>query len=655
MNVALTIVGGFIVAVLCFPLGPFWIPTVALYFLGRRWLTVRGRKISEQNGGASSSFGLWFRCMWGWTWGSFLIFVIPLGIFACALGGNDPEKMGWNIGLVIAGWIVALFFVLDTPVWSFQKDRRATASGISKSIYDQVAAEFQQGSYDQGLWLKAIALAGGDQNKALALYTTDRASFLVAKQKAASVPNSAATPLPVAVMVGLAAFFIWSWIILTNNGKTPLNEVADRYLPAQWSASVASLLSSPTQPTNAAQSAIPPQPVTASTGSSPFGNTQLISADDISSNSPQPPLGFVPEIPQSVVDLYNTGLRYENGVGVTQSYATAMDFYQQAALKYDTTAMIGIARLYRIAPPEPNLAVAVRWYEKAVSLGDPQAMTEIGILYQNGIGFTQDFTQAMKWYKPAAAAGNADAMYSIGFCYEGGWGVDKDIATAVDWYKKAAAHGSTEALRAIKRTTTEFGDPIVTSTQPPTATAPPVAGAQPTFDPTKLGAIPAQTANPSAAAASPSAQSSGSPTAVLQNPLSITLPTSIVHRFGDVSQTDVAGAAVATPQTAPQTTEKPPRFWADLPSWRQQQLNTQYPTQPIEELYDKSVMQAHPGWVPVTPENLMMAARYGVAPQGNAINMREVARRYAQMSGGSSTGVPASAAPQQNAPAQAGQ
>jgi uncharacterized protein len=45
-------------------------------------------------------------------------------------------------------------------------------------------------------------------------------------------------------------------------------------------------------------------------------------------------------------------------------------------------------------------------YEKAAVAGEPNAMRNLGNLYQNGNGIPQDKLTARKWYEKAAAAGD---------------------------------------------------------------------------------------------------------------------------------------------------------------------------------------------------------------------------------------------------------
>jgi hypothetical protein len=49
--------------------------------------------------------------------------------------------------------------------------------------------------------------------------------------------------------------------------------------------------------------------------------------------------------------------------------------------------------------------------------GDPNAQYQIGIMYQNGIGVTQDFNESMKWYRAAMEQGHAKAKDSFQSSY----------------------------------------------------------------------------------------------------------------------------------------------------------------------------------------------------------------------------------------------
>ena len=73
--------------------------------------------------------------------------------------------------------------------------------------------------------------------------------------------------------------------------------------------------------------------------------------------------------------------------------------------------------------------------------GNADAQFKLGMLYQQGIGFPQDYKTAVKWYKLAAKQGNADAQNNLGNMYSEGQGVPQDYKTAVKWYTLAAKQG----------------------------------------------------------------------------------------------------------------------------------------------------------------------------------------------------------------------
>ena len=88
---------------------------------------------------------------------------------------------------------------------------------------------------------------------------------------------------------------------------------------------------------------------------------------------------------------------------------------------------------------------AVKWYRKAAELEYAGAMFNLGNIYANGEGVTQDFTEAVKWYRKAAELGNAGAMEDLGVMYKFGRGVIEDDVEAYAWINVAAAKGRKQA------------------------------------------------------------------------------------------------------------------------------------------------------------------------------------------------------------------
>ena len=56
-----------------------------------------------------------------------------------------------------------------------------------------------------------------------------------------------------------------------------------------------------------------------------------------------------------------------------------------------------------------------------------------------------DFATALKEWKPLAEGGNAVAQFNLGLMYENGWGVSQDYKEAVRLYRLAAEQGIAEA------------------------------------------------------------------------------------------------------------------------------------------------------------------------------------------------------------------
>ena len=73
--------------------------------------------------------------------------------------------------------------------------------------------------------------------------------------------------------------------------------------------------------------------------------------------------------------------------------------------------------------------------------GDAEAQYNLGMLYYEGHGVTQDYATARHWWEQAAAHGNASAQFRLGVLYQKGRGVPQDDTTAREWFEKSAVQG----------------------------------------------------------------------------------------------------------------------------------------------------------------------------------------------------------------------
>ena len=86
---------------------------------------------------------------------------------------------------------------------------------------------------------------------------------------------------------------------------------------------------------------------------------------------------------------------------------------------------------------QANAATALKvWLAKAET-GNAEAQTNVGEVYEKGLGTAPDYARAAEWYRKAAAQGFTRAQVNLGYLYEQGLGVPKDRSLAVNWYRKA--------------------------------------------------------------------------------------------------------------------------------------------------------------------------------------------------------------------------
>ncbi|MGN7611790.1 tetratricopeptide repeat protein [Magnetococcales bacterium HHB-1] len=84
-------------------------------------------------------------------------------------------------------------------------------------------------------------------------------------------------------------------------------------------------------------------------------------------------------------------------------------------------------------------------YRRGAKIGLPEAQRYMGILYQKGLGVTQNYGRAFYWFKRGADQEDALAQYYLGRLYFKGFGVRKNGRYAEFWLLKSARQGVVKA------------------------------------------------------------------------------------------------------------------------------------------------------------------------------------------------------------------
>ena len=95
-----------------------------------------------------------------------------------------------------------------------------------------------------------------------------------------------------------------------------------------------------------------------------------------------------------------------------------------------------------------DYAAAMSWYRKAAEQDDAYAQTNLGFMYANGRGVPRDYAAAISWYRKAAEQGYAAAQFNLGVMYDKGQGVPQDYVQAHKWWNLAAANGDADAIKS---------------------------------------------------------------------------------------------------------------------------------------------------------------------------------------------------------------
>ena len=103
-------------------------------------------------------------------------------------------------------------------------------------------------------------------------------------------------------------------------------------------------------------------------------------------------------------------------------------------------------RITRTKLIDPNIYIAVKWYELAISL-NPRRAYDLGQLYLVGEHLPQDFAAAERWLLHSANAGNSRAQIALGVEYTTGARFKQNADAAIHWLTGASKTEASAALR----------------------------------------------------------------------------------------------------------------------------------------------------------------------------------------------------------------
>ncbi len=164
--------------------------------------------------------------------------------------------------------------------------------------------------------------------------------------------------------------------------------------------------------------------------------------------------------------LFEVGMRYSNGRGVTRDMVKAGTWFKAAADQGFAPAQYSYGSLLEKGiGVERDVAAAAGWYEQAAAQGNARAMHNLAVI--NAMGnppeVQPDMDRAVEWFKQAAEFGIKDSQFNLGILYGQGMGVPQNLEEAYKWFAIAAKTGDTDAAAKRDEVAEAMGQVISTA------------------------------------------------------------------------------------------------------------------------------------------------------------------------------------------------
>lgn len=164
-------------------------------------------------------------------------------------------------------------------------------------------------------------------------------------------------------------------------------------------------------------------------------------------------LQYIEYRPKDTDALLHIGLIYEIGIGAPRNIDLARKYYERAA-EEDHTGMAYnfLGGTFMVAEEtDSNERKAVYYLQKAIELGNAEAMSRICFYLHNGRGGLQpDIHKEIELLTNASKQGYHEATYRLGVLFEnGGDGIEKNAELSIKYFQQAADNGVLAAINKI--------------------------------------------------------------------------------------------------------------------------------------------------------------------------------------------------------------
>lgn len=113
---------------------------------------------------------------------------------------------------------------------------------------------------------------------------------------------------------------------------------------------------------------------------------------------------------------------------------------------------------------EPDGQVIAQLRSKAMQ-GLAGAQLNLGEMYANGYGVTQDYAEAVAWYRKAAEQGYWEAQFKLGLTCLKGEGLPKDEVEGLAWITLAAQTGTVSLIKFREKLEQTLDPEVVSAAQ----------------------------------------------------------------------------------------------------------------------------------------------------------------------------------------------